>query len=58
MKNLIDGGDQNDLNQIQAFKKGALYIRNDMLACFILWCDRKSVRYVSAFFHGGGVGAL
>ena len=51
MQNLIRTGNQDDLKKITALKKRGLYVRGDVLAGFVQWCDDKSIRYVSAFME-------
>ena len=51
---LIRTGDQENIKKITALKKKAVYVREDILAEFVLWCRRKDVRYICAFMKLSG----
>ena len=51
MQNLIELGDQNNLKKIATVKKRGLYVREDVLADFVEWCNGKKIRYVCAFME-------
>jgi exonuclease 1 len=51
MTNLIITGDPDNMRAINQLKKKAVYVREDVVAGFINWCDKKSLKYVCAFME-------
>lgn len=51
MQNLIESGDQENLKKIVVVKKRGLFVREDVLAGFIQWCNEKNIRHVCAFME-------
>ena len=48
---LIASGDYDNIKEITALKKKAVYVREDIIADFVLWCDKNDVKYVYAFIE-------
>ena len=51
MMNLINTQDPEHLRKINIYKKKSLYVREDIIADFISWCDSKQLKYVCAFME-------
>ena len=51
MTNLINTHDPEHMRKINIFKKKSLYVREDIVADFISWCDSKHLKYVCAFME-------
>ena len=51
MTNLINTHDSEHLRKINFFKKKALYVREDIVAGFVSWCDSKQLKCVCAFME-------
>ena len=48
---LIASGDYDNFKKITALKKKAVYVREDITADFVRWCDKNDVKYVCAFME-------
>ena len=51
MTNLMNTHDPEHPRKINIYKKKALYVREDIVAGFISWCDYKQLNYVCAFME-------
>lgn len=51
MTNLMSTHDPQHLRKINFYKKKAIYVRKDIVAGFISWCDSKQLKYVCAFME-------
>ena len=51
MTNLMNTHDPDNIRKVNFYKKKALYVREDIIAGFVSWCDSKQLKYVCAFME-------